>query len=116
MRVRRYAEDPSIGIEKIERIIDAAHALSWNCRRNLAIRKRRPRRAGRACDRSGASAARSVPTIHARQEFTEPDLHKVPLEPDEDLLLFIRDHNPYLAEWEKDLLTIVDEEAKYFLP
>ena len=36
--------------------------------------------------------------------------------PDEDLLLFIRDHNPYLAEWEKDLLTIVHEEAQYFIP
>ena len=46
----------------------------------------------------------------------EPDLRKVPLEPDEDLLLFIRDHNPFLAEWEKDLLTIVHEEAQYFIP
>jgi stage V sporulation protein R len=36
--------------------------------------------------------------------------------PDEDLLLFIRDHNPYLAEWEKDLLTIVHDEAQYFIP
>jgi stage V sporulation protein R len=36
--------------------------------------------------------------------------------PDEDLLLFIRDHNPYLAEWEKDILTIVHEEAQYFIP
>src|SRR5437879_4306638 len=39
MRVRRYVEDPSIGVEKVERILDAAHALEWNCRRNLAIRK-----------------------------------------------------------------------------
>ena len=28
----------------------------------------------------------------------------------------IRDHNPSLAAWEKDLLTIVHEEAMYFLP
>ena len=54
--------------------------------------------------------------IHARAEVHEPDIRKVPVEPDEDLLLFIRDHNPFLAEWERDLLTIVDEEAKYFLP
>jgi len=39
----------------------------------------------------------------------------VPLEPDEDLLLFIRDHNPFLADFEKDLLSIVDQEAKYFI-
>jgi stage V sporulation protein R len=38
------------------------------------------------------------------------------LEPEEDLLLFIRDYNPYLADWEKDLLTIVHESTQYFLP
>src|SRR5687768_4738319 len=30
-RVRRYVEDPSIGLEKVERIMDAAHALSMQC-------------------------------------------------------------------------------------
>src|SRR5436190_23347613 len=38
-RVRHYVEDPSIGLEKVERILDAAHALSLQCRRNLTIRK-----------------------------------------------------------------------------
>jgi stage V sporulation protein R len=116
LRVRRYAEDPSIGIEKVERILDSAHAMSWQCRRNLAIRKlTHEEQTERAID---AAQPRQDPfkNLHARPEFHEPDLHKVPLEPDEDVLLFIRDHNPYLAEWEKDLLTIVDEEAKYFLP
>jgi stage V sporulation protein R len=116
LRVRRYAEDPSIGIEKVERILDSAHAMSWQCRRNLAIRKlTHEEQTERAID---AAQPRQDPfkNLHVRPEFHEPDLHKVPLEPDEDVLLFIRDHNPYLAEWEKDLLTIVDEEAKYFLP
>ncbi len=40
----------------------------------------------------------------------------MPLYPDEDLLMFIRDHNPHLTEWEKDLFTIVHEEAQYFVP
>ena len=116
MRVRRYVEDPSIGIEKVEHVLDAAHALEWQCRRNLAIRKiDRAEQIDRAVE---AAHPREDPfkKIHARPEYKEPDLRKVPLEPDEDVLLFIRDHNPYLAEWEKDLLTIVDEEAKYFLP
>ena len=38
-RVRMYVEDPSIGLDKVERILDAAHALSLQCRRNLSIRK-----------------------------------------------------------------------------
>jgi stage V sporulation protein R len=116
MRVRHYVEDPSIGYEKVERIMDAAHALQWNCRRNLAIRKvGHKEQVERAIE---ASQPRFDPfqNIHARENFKEAEVHKVPIEPDEDVLLFIRDHNPYLAEWEKDLLTIVDEEAKYFIP
>ena len=76
-----------------------------------------PRRAARArwWKRRIPRPIRSIASMRA-PEVHEPDIHKVPLEPDEDLLLFIRDHNPFLAEWEKDLLTIVDEEAKYFLP
>jgi stage V sporulation protein R len=116
MRVRRYVEDPSIGYEKVERILDAAHALQWQCRRNLAIRKVGAReQVERAIE---ASQPRFDPfqKIHARESFKEAEVHKVPIEPDEDVLLFIRDHNPYLADWERDLLTIVDEESKYFLP
>jgi stage V sporulation protein R len=116
LRVRRYAEDPSIGIEKVERILDAAHALALQCRRNLAIKKLTP---GELVERAIENAQPAVDPfhrLHARPEFKEPEVRKVPLEPDEDLLLFIRDHNPFLEPWEKDLLTIVDEETKYFLP
>ncbi len=115
-RTRRYVEDPSIGIDKLEKVLDAAHGLAWNCRRNLAIKKlSREEQIERAIE---ASQPRPDPyqKIHARPEFKEADVFKAPLEPDEDVLLFVRDHNPFLGEWEKDLLTVVDEEAKYFLP
>ncbi len=116
LRVRRYIEDPSIGLERVERVLDAAHALQWQCRRNLAIRKvGRSEQIERALE---AARPRSDPfqRIHARAPYKEPEVNKIPLEPDEDVLLFIRDHNPFLSEWERDLLTIVDEETKYFLP
>src|SRR4029078_5088971 len=38
-RVRSYSEDPSIGVEGVESILDSAHAVAFQCRRNLAIRK-----------------------------------------------------------------------------
>ncbi len=116
LRVRRYVEDPSVGIEKVERVVDAAHALQLQRSRNFAIRKlNREEQAERAID---AARPRHDPykKIHAPVPFQQPDLNKIPLEPDEDLLLFIRDHNPFLAEWEKDLLTIVDEGARFFIP
>jgi stage V sporulation protein R len=115
-RVRSYIEDPSIGLEKVERILDAAHALSLQCRRNLAIRKeteaeQQERRLGEAYP-----SADPFQSIHRRREYTPPDLNRVPLYPEEDLLLFIRDHNPHRSGWEKDLLTIVHEETQYFIP
>src|SRR5580704_13576182 len=58
MRVRRYVEDPSIGYEKLERILDAAHALQHNCRRNLAIRKVSPKE---QVERAIDASLRSVP-------------------------------------------------------
>jgi stage V sporulation protein R len=115
-RVRAYVEDPSIGIEKVESILDAAHALSLQCRRNLAIKKldvesERQRLVDGAQPREDPFYA-----LHRREAYQEPDLKKIPPSPEEDLLIFVRDYNPFLAEWEKDLLTIVHEQAQYFIP
>jgi stage V sporulation protein R len=115
-RIRAYLEDPGIGLEKVEPLLDAAHALSLQCRRNLAIHKPTPAEARQAALEAAVPPRDPFQSVHRRQSYVEPDLRKVPLVPDEDLLLFIRDHNPYLAEWERDVLTIVHEEAQYFIP
>lgn len=115
-RVRRYSEDPSIGTVEIEAWLDAAHALSLNRSRNAAIVKQ-----DRKAQIRGA-LERAIPphdpfrNLHRETPREMPDLTRVPLEPDEDLLLFIRDHRPDLEDWQKDLLTIVDEQARYFIP
>jgi stage V sporulation protein R len=116
LRVRRYVEDPSIGIEKVERIMDAAHALSLQRRRNLSIRKLTQAEQVERALETARPAEDPFKSIHAPKPYVEPNVRKVPYEPEEDVLLFIRDHNPFLHDWEKDLLTIVDEEAKYFIP
>jgi len=115
-RVRGYIDRPSIGYDKVESLLDAAHALSLQCRRNLAVKKLSEQ------DERDRIAAAAIPPpdpfqkIHRRAEVAEPDLRKVPPVPDEDLLLFVRDHNPFLEDWEKDILTIVHDEAQYFIP
>jgi stage V sporulation protein R len=115
-RVRDYIEDPTIGLERVESVFDAAHALSMQCRRNLAIYKETSEEARQRVFDAAQSPVDPFRNIHARRQYVEPDLRRNPPEPDEDLLLFIRDHNPYLSEWERDLLTIAHEEAQYFLP
>lgn len=115
-RISHYIEDPSIGIEAVEAILDHAHSISFQCSRNLAIAKlsQSEQRMRRWQD--------SIPPedpnwkIHPKREHSPPDLSKVPLEPDEDLLLFIAEFNPYLAEWQRDILRIVAAEAQYFVP
>ncbi len=119
-RVRAYIEDPSIGAEEVERFLDAAHALAYNRRRDLAVRKlgleeQRARILARHRPRPDPFAHLVAPEPEPEAEL-ESELHRIPPEPEEDILLFIRDHNPRLAEWQKDLLTIVDEEAQYFIP
>ncbi len=115
-RIRGYVEAPGIGLEKVERFLDAAHALSLQCRRNLAIRKQTAEEEQQRRLDESQPLEDPFQTIHRRQEYVAPDLDKVPLYPEEDLLLFIRDHNPHFSDWEKDILTIVHEEARYFIP
>ena len=38
-RIRSYVENPAIGLSAVEQVLDAAHALSMQCRRHSAIRK-----------------------------------------------------------------------------
>jgi stage V sporulation protein R len=115
-RVRQYVEDPSIGLEKVERILDAAHALSLQCRRNLSIRKQTEAEQREAKLQDSKPPVDPFQSVHRRKEWVSPDLNKTPVEPEEDILLFVRDHNLQLAEWEKDLLTMVHEQAQYFIP
>ncbi len=115
-RVRSYLEDPSIGVDKVEAILDAAHALSMQCRRNLAIKKLSPKEQRERMIEAAHPAVDPFEDLHQQAEYQAPDLNKVPLSPEADLLLFIRDHNRQLSDWERDLLTIVHEVLEYFLP
>ncbi len=115
-RVRSYLEDPSIGVEKVEWIMDAAHGLSLQCRRNLAIKKLTLREQRERLIEAARPAADPFADLHQQEDTEAPNLNKLPASPEEDLLLFIRDHNRKLSDWERDLLTIVHETAQYFIP
>ncbi|MBI2875594.1 MAG: SpoVR family protein [Candidatus Tectomicrobia bacterium] len=113
-RIRTYIEDPSIGLERVERTMDAAHALSLQCQRHLEVKKLSTQEQRQRLQERTWKRSKEFP------QFNEPDedldLNKVPLEPEEDILFFMRDYNPYLADWQRDILTIVAEETHYFIP
>ncbi|MFC2150665.1 SpoVR family protein [Calditrichota bacterium] len=108
-RVRKYQEDPSKGLRRVEEILDAAHTLSFNCDRYGVDDK--PGKPIRVIKKKSESEA--IDEIEL-QEDVPPETNQEYLR--SNLLLHIRDNARHLKDWERDLLTIVHEEALYFIP
>ena len=103
--VKKLIEDPSIGIDKVERILDAAHSIKYQVPRGPGIRHKSHQERLQV----EKELMESVPDYVA-------DLEKFPLEPEYNLLRFIAEHSKHLKEWERNLLLIVEESSEYFIP
>ena len=49
-------------------------------------------------------------------KFDNFNINQLPLEPDSNVLKFISENDRHLAEWERDLIRIVEQESLYFIP
>lgn len=107
-RIDSYIKDPSIGIEKVENVLDAAHSLSFQCNHFLNIKKLSHKE----------TREKYLKRIQEDDtgKYKDFDINKIPLEPDYDILEFIKNHGRNLDEWEKDVLEISIEHSKYFIP
>ena len=103
--VRKLIEDPSIGINKVERILDAAHSIKYQV----------PRYPGIKTKTRGERLQLEKELMDAVPDYV-PDLEKVPLDPEYNILRFIAEESKFLQEWERNLLLIVEESAQYFIP
>lgn len=115
-RTRRYIEDPSIGQDAVERIIDAAHSISLQRSKNLAIRRLSRQEQQENLWKDSQIKQDEFSNIHQPKTYDKPDFDKLPLQPEENILEFIATYHPTIAEWERDLMHIVDKEAQYFIP
>jgi stage V sporulation protein R len=118
------------GMEAVERILDAGHALkdhgvnryARRTRPNLAEERRR------ASDRLAYTEAtfndlwRTVPTLDKEDDETGADekqrtdaKRQLGL-PEENLLYFIEKRAPRLEDWQRELIRIVRHVAQYFYP
>ena len=103
--VRSLIEDPSIGIDQVEAVLDAAHSIKYQVPRYPGI-KYRTREEVIKSER-----------LKMEEDFGYlPDLDRTPLEPEYNLLKFIAEHSKNLKEWERHLILIVEESSKYFIP
>ena len=105
-RIQSYTIDPSIGVEEVEEVIDAAHAISFQTYRYGQQRHTHKE----LLDKYSQKIKGDEDNLYA-----DLDIERVPLEPDYDVLGFIIEHGD-IADWKKDILEIVQDEARYFIP
>ena len=103
--VRKLIEDPSIGIDKVERILDAAHAIKYQVPRYAGIKYK---------------TQAEILKAEKNKAQADPDykvnLERFPLAPQYNLIKFIAENSKKLDEWERNLLLIVEESSQYFIP
>jgi stage V sporulation protein R len=115
-RISEYIQDPSIGYARVERVLNAAHALRFQIYRTVGEKRLTPEEVKQKIINEYTSPTGSEhPLLQEKVEKPELDLDRIPLKAEEDLLLFLMRY-AHLSEWEKDIINIVRRESLYFLP
>jgi spore cortex formation protein SpoVR/YcgB (stage V sporulation) len=117
------------GIDAVERILDAAHALMdqgvnrYGRRARPSLAEEQARAEARELHAEGAynDLWRTLPTRKRKKGEAErldaaDAARGAPQLPEENLLYFLEKHSPRLRGWERELLRIVRNVAQYFLP
>lgn len=107
-RIKKYMEDPNIGIDNVERVLDACHTVKYQVPRTPGIKRRN--------QKNLKKYYRNLMINDKSGKWESFDLEKIPLEPDYNLLGFIAEHNKFLEDWERDIIRIVENESLYFIP
>jgi len=106
-RIQNYVEDPTIGIDEVEEVLDAAHALQFQTHRYGQKRLSR--------HELNKKYERLIKDDE-KEEYMNFDISKIPLEPDYDILGFISEYSTGMPTWRRDIVDIVRNESKYFMP
>lgn len=113
--IRGYINDPNIGYEKVEKILDAAHAIRYQIPRVSGVKELSDNelRESLISDYNYKKENRGI--LDSNEEIPFPDISKIPIEPCDDVLGFIIKYGS-LEEWGKNILRIVKRETQYFMP
>jgi stage V sporulation protein R len=119
-RFRRYEE--RYGEAEVERLLDAALAIEQNVDPDFFIREeseeeKRERLESAARPPRGGGAYEDLLGKTRQVEGGRPERLRTPLEPERDVILYLMEHSPKpLQEWEKDVLSVVRQQSRYFMP
>jgi stage V sporulation protein R len=112
-RIRRY--EFAHGRRRVEEFIDAVLSLEELVDPHQRLRRRpaEPARPVRPREGPYEDLFRSEPVAAAA---ATDGGRRVPLEPEKDVLRFLMEEAPDLAEWQRDVIEIVRNEMLYFVP
>ena len=113
--IRGYINDPNIGYEKVEKILDAAHAIRYQIPRVIGMKELSDNEIRESLISDYNYKKENKGILDVDEEIPFPDVSKIPLEPTDDVIGFIIKYSS-LEEWEKNILRIVKRETEYFIP
>ena len=110
-RIRQY--EFRHGRRRVEEFIDAVLSIEEHVDPHQRLRRRpaRPERAGRPRAGPYDDLFRGEGPAAAEERG-----RRVPAEPEKDLLLFLMEEAPDLADWQRDVIEVVRNEMLYFVP
>lgn len=114
-KIRSYINDPSIGYESVERVLNAAHAIKLQIDRVVGEKRMDEDVLKRRILEDYMKKLENRSILEPYVNTNPPDVSKIPLQPEEDIIYFIIKYGN-LEEWEKNILEIVREETLYFIP
>lgn len=107
-RIRHYIEDPSIGVARVEDIMDAARSLKYQSSRYPNIK--------RLSHAEQEQKYRTLIQNDKTGKYAKFDIDNFPLESERDILYFMINNSSNLSDWERDVVNIIHDEALYFIP
>ena len=113
--IKNYIDDPSIGYENVEKMLNAAHSVKLQISRTIGLKRKsnEDKKQELISDYKENSSRYNI--LEKRVKSDPPDVNKIPLDPEDDLLYFIIQYGD-LEEWQKSILEIVRKESEYFIP
>tara|TARA_R110001583_G_scaffold7985_4_gene38881 strand:+ start:6297 stop:7613 length:1317 start_codon:yes stop_codon:yes gene_type:complete len=109
-RIQKYTEDPSIGLEAVEKTLDALRSIQYQTSRFNLPQLDHAEKKRRIIEKINNTSSKK------ESEKLRMQLDRVPVEPETDLLWTMLEFGNHIEEWKKDLINIVREESLYFIP
>jgi len=110
-RIQSYIEDTNIGVEEVEKVIDACHSIQFQTTKYGQVRRPHAEVRAEYIELMNEQKSKKDKGINLKKI----DINKVPLEPDYDVLGFISEHGK-MPDWKRDIIEVCRDEGQYFWP